>query len=281
MDKVSLLESPIHPLQDPSFELVVLASGSKGNCTYIGNGETGVLVDCGISTKQILQRMEAVGLGDAPLDAVLITHEHVDHVGSARILDDRIAKLRGRRIPFFMTAGTASGLNEKVVPQGVELIEAGETFSFGALDIDAIPIPHDTRDPVAYRVGFDGRWAGVITDLGKSTGLIEQKLATMSVAVLEFNHDVDLLLEGSYPWHLKQRIRSSHGHLSNAQAASMLESALSGSLRQVILAHLSEENNRPACALNAANRVLYEQGAQDDVGILVAEQGRPLAPITI
>ena len=258
-----------------------MASGSRGNCTYIGDGQSGVIVDCGISTKQILERMGAIGLGDAPIDAVLITHEHVDHVGSARILDDRLFKLRGRRIPFFMTPGTAESLNPKVCPQGVELIDPGEQFQLGALDIDPIPIPHDTRSPVAFRVGVDGTWAGVVTDLGRSTALVREKLASMSVAVLEFNHDLEMLMSGRYPWHLKQRIRSNHGHLSNVQAAELLRTAVEGELRHVILAHLSEENNHPAAALTQANRVLYELGAQDDVRVVVAEQAQPLQPVDV
>ena len=103
----------------------------------------------------------------------------------------------------------------------------------------------------------------------------------MTVAVLEFNHDLEMLLAGDYPWHLKQRIRSSHGHLSNAQAATLLEGALNGRLRHVVLAHLSDENNSPAKALTAANRVLYQHGAQDDVIVRVAEQSRPLEPIAV
>jgi phosphoribosyl 1,2-cyclic phosphodiesterase len=225
--------------------------------------------------------MAAVGLEDAPIDAALITHEHIDHVGSARILDDRLARTRDRRIPFFMTPGTAASLNPKVCPQGIELIEAGEMFSLGTLDIDCFTIPHDTRDPVAYRVGSEGRWAGVITDLGRSTALVEEKLGEMSVAVLEFNHDLEMLLEGAYPWHLKQRIQSSHGHLSNVQGARLLGTAVGGELQQVILAHLSEENNCSARALTQANRVLYDLGAQEEVGVMVAEQARPLRPIQI
>jgi phosphoribosyl 1,2-cyclic phosphodiesterase len=225
--------------------------------------------------------MDACGLGSAPIDAVLITHEHVDHVGSARILDDRLYKLRERRIPFFMTPGTASSLNPKVCPQGVELVEAGEEFTLGTLDIDPFPIPHDTRDPVAFRVGRDGRWVGVVTDLGRPTALVQQRLSSMTVAVLEFNHDMEMLMSGNYPWHLKQRIRSNHGHLSNLQAASLLEGAVGGELRQVILAHLSEENNHPMSALTQANRVLVELGAQEEVGVLVADQKHPLSPASV
>jgi phosphoribosyl 1,2-cyclic phosphodiesterase len=161
------------------------------------------------------------------------------------------------------------------------LIEAGETFSMGALDVDSFPIPHDTRDPVAHRVGSEGRWAGVVTDLGRSTALVREKLASMTVAVLEFNHDLEMLMGGEYPWHLKQRIRSSHGHLSNAQAASLLGEAVGGPLRQVVLAHLSEHNNHPARALTQANRVLYDTGAHEDVGILVAQQATALEPLEV
>ncbi|MCO4746571.1 MAG: MBL fold metallo-hydrolase [Proteobacteria bacterium] len=260
--------------------VAVLASGSRGNCTYIGDGRTGVLVDCGISTKQILLRMEQIGLADAPISGVFITHEHSDHVAAARVLDDRIFKRDGHRIPFHMTMGTHQRLSDRVRPQNVQRVTPGRSFRLGSLTVEPTAVPHDGVDPVAYAFESGGARAGVITDLGRSTKLVEAKLASLDVAVLEFNHDVEMLMEGSYPWQLKQRIRSSHGHLSNAQSAELLTRAASaGRLREVMLAHLSDENNRPERALLAADAAV-SRARRSDIRLHVGKQREPLAPVT-
>lgn len=263
--------------------VAVLGSGSGGNCTYIGDGVAGVLVDCGISTKQVLARLEAVGLGGAPIDAVLVTHEHIDHVGASRVLCQRLRKRSGHSVPFFMTRGTESALKDQTRPDAIETIEPNELLRVRHLQVEAFTIPHDTRDPVAYRVGAGGTWAGVITDLGKPTSLVREKMKSLSVAVLEFNHDTELLMEGSYPWALKQRIRSSHGHLSNDQASELLHDGLGESLRHLVLAHLSDENNRPAKAMAAALRALHERGAAGQATVIAALQDAPhrVAPVVV
>jgi len=262
-------------------KLVTLGSGSKGNCTYIGDGHAGVLIDCGISTKQILLRLEAAGLKDAPISAVLVTHEHSDHVGAASILCKRLRKRYGKAVPFWMTAGTRRGLFSKVVPDAVEIIQPGESFHVNHLVVDPFSVPHDTHDPVGYRVRSGGVWAGVVTDLGRPTLLVERKLRSLSIAVVEFNHDLNLLLGGRYPWPVKQRVRGSHGHLSNEQAAELLSAALPNSrLQHIVLAHLSKENNRPEKAFTAANDVLKKHGA-DNITIQIGEQREPTAPISV
>ncbi|NOY25452.1 MAG: MBL fold metallo-hydrolase, partial [Oligoflexia bacterium] len=248
-------------------QVAVLASGSGGNCTYVGDGHAGVLVDCGISARQVLLRLDAVGLGDAPLDAVLITHEHIDHVGAARVLCDKLRKKIGHFVPFLMTRGTHSALKPGVVPAAIEHIDAGTTVQLKHLTLDPFRIPHDVVDPVAWRIQLGGHHVAVITDLGRPTTLVQAKLKSLSIAVLEFNHDFEMLMAGSYPWPLKQRIRSSHGHLSNHQAAELLGVGIGEDLRELVLAHLSEQNNAPARALSAASAVLAEQGVADRVGL--------------
>lgn len=272
---------PMASLFSRDVTLAVLASGSSGNCTYIGDGHAGVLVDCGVSTKQILCRMEALGLGDAPIDGVLITHEHSDHVGAARVLCKRLRKRQGTSVPFFMTRGTHSRLRPQTMPDAVEFIDAGAPFRLRHLEVDPFPVPHDVRDPVGYRVRAGGIWAGVVTDLGRPTTLVEDKLRSLTLAVLEFNHDFEMLMDGAYPWALKQRIRSNHGHLSNEQAATLLSNALSPTLRHVVLAHLSGENNTPARALAAATRVLAGHGALGDVALHVGDQHTPGPPVRV
>jgi len=261
--------------------VAVLASGSTGNCTYIGDGRAGVLIDCGISARQVLVRLDEVGLADAPIDAVLITHEHSDHVGAARVLCNRLYKRHGRWVPFLMTRGTRQALRDNVVPAAIEEVEAGTPVQLGHLHLDPFRVPHDTPDPVAWRVQLGGVWAGVITDLGRPTTLVEDKLRSLSVAVLEFNHDFEMLMGGSYPWPLKQRIRSSHGHLSNEQGAELLTRGLGENLRELVLGHLSEENNQPAHALAAATGALRQAGAHDGVRVRVGQPRTPLAAVRV
>ena len=268
-------------LFDRDVTVATLASGSKGNCTYIGDGHAGVLIDCGVSTRQILKRMDEVGLGDAPIDAVLITHEHSDHVGAARILCDKLRKRTGRAVPFFMTEGTRRGVRAKCMPDAVEIIAPHESFQLRHLTLDPFSVPHDTQEPVGWRVRVGGTWAGVISDLGRPTALVAEKLRSLEVAVLEFNHDPEMLMMGPYPWSLKQRIRSSHGHLSNEQAAALLVDGLSDNLRHLVLAHLSGENNTAAKALAAATHALRDAGALDQVDVQVAAQDVPTRPLRV
>lgn len=257
-----------------------LSSGSAGNATYIGDGEAGVLIDCGVATKQILARMEAMGLGDAPLDAVLLTHEHSDHVGAAGVLSRAMAK-RGKRVPFYATAGTRAGMDPRCVPDGVEIIEAGVPFRVRHFLVEPMPVPHDTRDPVAYRVTVGDTPVAVVTDLGRPTALVARALRDCAVAVLEFNHDLDMLMDGAYPYHLKQRIRGSHGHLSNHQARELLGDGLGDRLQHLVLAHLSEENNTAEKALSAAQGLLEDAGALGRVRVQVARQHEALPPVRV
>ncbi len=254
------------PLFRRDLTLAVLASGSSGNCTYVGDGRTGLLIDCGISTRRIHRALERQGLADAPIDAVCITHEHSDHIGAARILSDRLKRRFGRVVPFYMTRGTHEGAHAKVLPERVELCQAGESFRVGGFAVHPFPVPHDVLDPVAYRVQAGAMSVAVITDLGRPTALVARQLRQCDAAVLEFNHDAELLLSGPYPWHLKQRIRSNHGHLSNRQASRLLQDGLSDRLRHLVLAHLSDENNRPALAAAAARRSLGDANVHVQVG---------------
>ncbi len=258
----------------------VLSSGSAGNCTYVGDGRAGVLIDAGVATRQILGRLEQAGLKDAPIDAVLLTHEHSDHVGAAAVLARALGK-RGKPVPFYCTPGTRDGIHPNSLPDGIETIEAGRAFRVRHLLVEPIPVPHDTRDPVAYRVTVGDVPVAVVTDLGKGTALVARALRECQIAVLEFNHDEDMLRDGPYPLALKQRIRGSHGHLSNSQARALLADGLGSQLRHLILAHLSEENNTPSKAMYAAQSLLADAGAAGRVAVQVARQRDALAPVRV
>lgn len=260
--------------------VAVLASGSGGNCTYVGDGSVGVLVDCGISTRRIQKRMESLGLKDAPIDGVLITHEHGDHVGSARVLYKRLLKDRGQKVPFYMTQGTLEGTPERSRPEGVEILTAGEPFRIRHMQINPFSVPHDVLDPVAYRVEVGGIAAAVVTDLGRPTKLVSQHMQDLDVLVLEYNHDLQQLMDGDYPWHLKQRIKGNHGHLSNRQANQLLRDSIGDKLKHLVLAHLSEQNNTPEKALRACNHAL-EWLKVDHVSVQAAPAHGPATPISL
>jgi phosphoribosyl 1,2-cyclic phosphodiesterase len=272
-----------------SRDLVVcaLGSGSSGNCTYVGDGHAGVLVDAGVNPKQVRLRMAEAGLEDAPIDAVLVTHEHSDHVASAAVLARALAR-RGKPVPFLMSAGTASNVDARCLPDGVELVVPGEPFRVRHLLVDPFPIPHDTAEPLAYRIAAGGTSVAVVTDLGKPTALVAHQLRQCAAVVLEFNHDEELLWGGPYPWPLKKRIAGPHGHLSNAQAARLLQDGLGETLAHLVLGHLSEHNNTPAHALAAAMAVLGTADALAPVGgttprvtVTVAPPRSPAPPLRV
>ncbi|MFH1467943.1 MAG: MBL fold metallo-hydrolase [Pseudomonadota bacterium] len=254
--------------------MCVLASGSKGNCTYVGDGQHGVLVDAGISARQILDRLAAAGLEDAPIDAVLLTHEHRDHVQGARVLADRLVRRASRPVDFWASGGTAAGIPVEARPAGLRSLPAARSLAFGALRVQPFSILHDTNDPVGFRIDVGPLSMAIATDLGRPTTVVEHFLSGLDLAILEFNHDEELLMEGRYPWWLKQRVRGSHGHLSNDQAAALVERIASPRLRHLVLGHLSQENNRPARARTAALAALQRSSAHREVQVTAAEQDR-------
>lgn len=240
--------------------LAYLGSGSKGNGALFEAGGTRVMLDCGFTLKEVDRRMERLGCAASELDAILVTHEHSDHfAGVARLA-------RRHDIPVWLTHGTArvGGL------EGVDTrwVNAHEPFLVGALEITPMPVPHDAREPCQY-VFSDGRWrAGVLTDTGHATPHIVQSLAAVDVLLLECNHDLDMLVNGPYPHRLKRRVKGAMGHLSNCQAAGLLQSLDQSRLRQIFALHLSDTNNTPELAV----RALEGARARDDIRITVVDQ---------
>jgi phosphoribosyl 1,2-cyclic phosphodiesterase len=248
-----------------------LASGSKGNCHALSEGGRTLLIDAGISLLQIRRRLEVLGLEPGSVQALALTHEHSDHIGAVGVV------LRRTDWAILATAATRSAV-ERI--QGIEIpaarwieVEAGRPTDWEGWRLLPFALPHDAEDPVAYRVEAGGAAAAVVTDLGHPTALVADHLQDLDLLVLEANHDVDMLREGSYPPQLKARILSRVGHLSNAAMAELLGRVSSPRLKQVVLAHLSESNNDPGLARFAAEEILRGTA----VALHVAHQREPLA----
>jgi phosphoribosyl 1,2-cyclic phosphodiesterase len=231
----------------------LLASGSKGNAILVDTGSCRILVDAGLSATELLNRLSAVGVEGADLDAVLISHEHTDHTRGAGSLARKL------RIPLLLSYPTCREINVSLRKLDVIEFESGYPFTFKDILIDPFPITHDACDPVGFVIeGKEGR-IGIATDLGVATRLVAEKLKDSRILVIESNHDESMLLNGPYPWHLKQRIKSRHGHLSNSESVGLLEDIIHPGLEGVFLAHLSEVNNDPGIALAAADGFLSAQ----------------------
>jgi len=221
-------------------EIAVLASGSSGNAVFVRSGESGVLVDAGISQLAIRRRLEAVGYPMEGISALLVTHEHSDHVGGIPVL------LKRHPMPVWATAGTWSRLT--VRSSGGGELRSGRVLRLGGLQVLPVATSHDASEPVAFILDDGSVRVGICTDTGVVTPLLEERLKACDLLFLEANHDADMLRHGPYPWHLKQRIASRHGHLANHQAQEALARLVSPALRGVIAMHLSETNNLPGLA---------------------------------
>jgi phosphoribosyl 1,2-cyclic phosphodiesterase len=244
--------------------IYVLASGSGGNAVVVESGASRVALDCGISLRQLDRRLRAAGAEGDGLDALLVSHEHIDHVRGVPTL------LRRRPTAAFATPGTAAGLVERVT--GIEPLVPDREMTCGALAVTAVSTSHDAADPVAFVVREGACRVAVVTDTGMIDDALLERLAGCHGLLLECNHDSDMLRIGPYPWPLKQRIASHLGHLSNEQSRGAIERLAHGRLEVVVGMHLSRENNTPELALRELRRCL----AGSPVHVAVADQDRPL-----
>lgn len=231
-------------------KVCLLASGSKGNSLYIEAGDTRLVIDAGLAASEIAKRLESIGVDAGSVNALLITHEHGDHVRGAG------AFARKFKVPVVISYPTHRTDEKAFRKTEVIEFESGHSFSFRDLLIDPFPITHDAADPVGFIIDSGEGRVGVATDLGIATRLVRDKLKECRVLVLESNHDEEMLVNGPYPWHLKQRIKSRHGHLSNIDSADLLGEVLHQNLEGLFLAHLSEVNNDPAVASSVVRDLL-------------------------
>ena len=237
-----------------SLQIFILASGSKANAVLLCEGNTRILIDAGLGIRSLVPALGTAGLRINQLSAVLLTHEHTDHVRGLNSL------LSHTGLPLYATAGTLSAV-EWMIPARSKVTAMDEnTREIGPFAVRAIPVPHDAAEPCGYCVQCGNRQLTFATDLGEVPAELADALAHSGFAMLESNHDVKMLRNGSYPEFLKERIRSSSGHLSNTQTAAALKAAKGNGLATVVLAHLSDENNDPALARRVAAKALSGSG---------------------
>jgi phosphoribosyl 1,2-cyclic phosphodiesterase len=222
-----------------------LGSGSSGNGLVVESGRTRVLMDCGFGIAETKARLERVGLTPSDLAAILVTHEHDDHMGGVARFAMRYA------IPVYLTRGTAQWLPEDFPAVLVRYIDSHTPFAVDAILVDPIPVPHDAREPVQYAFSDGAVRLGVVTDLGTVTQHVVEKLSGCEALVIECNHDLDMLMTGPYLDALKRRVGGRFGHLSNADAGRLVALLDRGRLRHLIAAHLSQQNNTPTLAVEA------------------------------
>ncbi len=240
-------------------DFYTLASSSGGNAALLRCGGTAILLDAGISARRIKQALLRLGMTPEALDAVLVTHEHTDHVSGIATLTKQY------HVPVYASRGTARFL--RCGEAALRVFDAGETFSVGALTIRSFRTSHDAADSVDYRIDTPDGSVGALTDTGYVTRAAADALAGVDLLLLEANHDVETLRSGPYPYHLKQRILGQYGHLCNEAAADFALYCAQHGTRDIMLAHLSAENNTPALAEYTVGRRLQAEGLSVRLGV--------------
>jgi phosphoribosyl 1,2-cyclic phosphodiesterase len=245
----------------------VLASGSSGNCTLIATERTRLLIDAGLSRKEIRARLEACGQPADKIDAILISHEHSDHIAGLPVLAKHL------KVPVFLTHLTAPSVNWNGYDPMLETYQAGSRLAIGDIEIDTFTVPHDAIDPVGFCFHTHGLKLGLVTDLGYIPASIKHHLRGTDLLLLESNHDLEMLKVGPYPWAIKQRVMGRKGHLSNDTVFEFIETDMAPSTSTLILGHLSVNNNHPELVRLGAQQALA--GRSLLTKLVVAEHGRP------
>ena len=266
-----------------ALSITVLASGSRGNSTVLASSRTRLLVDCGLSCRETCRRLASQGIAPESLSAILITHEHSDHVAGLHVMAKKF------RLPVYMTEPThgawqrqyKDSAGNRVQAERLETFAPGRPFTVGDIDVMPFTIPHDAADPVGFRFLAEGLRVAIATDLGFIPPNVRDQLRACDGLVLESNHDLEMLRGGPYPWAVKQRVMSRVGHLSNESLADFLANDYDGGAAFLILAHLSEQNNHPDLARVAAERALGMRQGLWGSRLLLASQDEALPALTL
>jgi len=251
-----------------------LSSGSSGNCYYLGNGSKGILIDAGISATSIRKFLRDLGIPMESIMGILITHNHSDHIKGLEVLTRRT------RIPAFTTAAVWRSILSpriRITSDCIREITAGSGFSIAGFDIEAFPVCHDAPETVGYRISREGRNITIATDLGHICETSAPYIRSANLLVIESNYDEEMLDGGPYPYFLKSRIKSDHGHLGNHQTSSFLADIINDDLKVICLAHLSINNNTPEKVLQTLHRTFSERGISPNgnLKITVLDRHRP------
>ena len=278
----------MHPNADPAktgrrrFVLVrfcVLASGSTGNSAFLATSKTRILIDAGLSVRELTKRLAEIGEKPEDLDAVVVTHEHGDHVSGLARLVRWCANKKKKTLPVYVSKLTAPFIDwdeessEKKPAPPVEHFQAGSGWMIGNIVVQSFTIPHDAVDPVGFCFHAEGVKIGVATDLGYMPDSIKIHLRRTQMLLLESNHDLEMLKVGPYPWSVKQRVMGRNGHLSNSHTCDFLEEDLDGGVQTLVLGHLSEHNNHPEIVRLGAQQSLEKRGVSPR--LVIAQQSRP------
>lgn len=256
-----------------SMRFSVLGSGSRGNAVYVESGDSALLIDAGFSGKELQKRLESIGRGFDKIKAICITHEHNDHICGAGVISRRY------EIPLVISDLTLESATDKLGNLfDTVTFSPGDMVAVGELQVRSFRVSHDTADPVGFVITDGDKRLGYLTDTGKVSHLMARRLLSCEGVILEFNHDLEMLKYGPYPLPLQQRVRSSRGHLSNDDAAEFLKELLDGSVKELVLAHLSEKNNTVELAKEAAEKIL---GEGNGVKLHVAKQDKALALVQL
>ncbi len=252
-----------------------LASGSQGNATIVEFDGTRLLLDAGLGVKELVARLDRCGIDPVTIDAILLSHEHQDHVRGAWKLSRRFG------IPVAASWATLTGMDR--APQafaGWIDLPVDRRVRIGDTTVVAFPVPHDAAAPVGFLLEGQRVRVGVATDLGHATPQIAARLAGCDLLMIESNHDPLLLRDGPYPWRLKDRVSGKLGHLSNSEAAALIKHSVDERCRCIVLAHLSEKNNTPELARSSALRALRARGCEQ-VELKIARFDRPMTPVLL
>jgi phosphoribosyl 1,2-cyclic phosphodiesterase len=256
-------------------KISVLASGSSGNSILIACGTTDVLIDVGLSGRQLAMRLTAIGKSIEEIDAVLISHEHTDHIKGLRFIEKRTA------IPVYLNSATSRAVADRGFEMSrIKIFSNNAPFTLGEITVIPFSVMHDAADPVGFSLSTGEVKATIATDLGHATHLVKEMMRDSHAIVIEANHDPQLLLDHSRPWALKQRIKSRQGHLSNESAAELLGEVATKNLRAVFLAHISRDCNRPDLGLATVSSGLARIGLAG-TPVIVASPDAPTDLIEI